>query len=105
MVRPLQLPLPLLKPGTRTCGAVCSSLLLSYRHPIDLMQEDKVAVAKLKAASALYYLKTKKYKLAALKFTEARRCSHHPPAVLLRCHDHAGAASTAAGQVINVWYS
>lgn len=29
-----------------------------------------MAAAKLKAASALYHLKTKKYKLAALKFTE-----------------------------------
>lgn len=29
-----------------------------------------MASAKLKAASALYHLKTKKYKLAALKFTE-----------------------------------
>lgn len=36
------------------------------------MQDDKAAAAKLKAASALYYLKTKKFKLAAMKFTEVR---------------------------------
>jgi hypothetical protein len=39
-------------------------------HGCLIVQDDKIAAAKLKAASALYFLKTKKYKLAAMKFTE-----------------------------------
>ena len=61
-----------------------------------------MAAAKLKAASALYNLKTKKYKLAALKFTEVccgvcsiLLCLDHKLGVILQFQAYAHSPSPA----------
>ncbi len=56
-----------------------------------------MVMGKLQCAAALSYLKTKKYKLAAFKFTEVRREGRGPCTLrTLQAHAGGGRASSAA---------